>query len=181
MKPQLLSSDELNYIQRQVVQCVTFYIGASLDNREDELRRFIARGVDDPATILNKHVSDCGLFALAVWYAVDVQDTVLGEKYQIGKAIEWLVEIAARHNAVRHIMKDGPPTVGALMHYYTHGKNDNHVEFLLSPPVKNKGWIAEHGGGGRADCGIGSSTSDILWNVGRPLQEWYDISTLCDV
>lgn len=169
----------LTHAQMQVVQCVTFYEGASLANRGDELRRFIARGVDDPAGILDEHVSDCGLFALAVWHAIDVQDLRLTEKYKLGMAISWLVDIAGLHNAVRHPLHDGVPTVGALMHYATPHKNNDHVEFLLSPAMNVRGqWLADHAGGGRADCAIGSGHSDVRWSLGRPLQAWYDINAL---
>lgn len=176
-RPVLNPGESPTFVQNQVVQCVSHFIGFSLDNHGDQLREFLSRGVDDPETIVDTHVSDCGLFALAVWLGVGVRDEVLSEKYQTGKAIEWLVEIATRHNAVRHI-RDGIPTIGALLHYRTHGKNDDHVEFLLSQPLMRK-WIAHHAGGGRTDCGIGEGTSNILWSLGRPLQAWYDINALC--
>lgn len=178
MRP-IIPNQLITFPQQQLVQCVKYYIGFTLENHGDELRYFLSRGVDDPATIVDTHISDCGLFALAVWLEVGIRDEKLSEKYQTGKAIEWLVEITNRHNATRHI-RDDIPTVGALLHYHTHGKNDDHVEFLLSPPTIGQ-WIANHAGGGRANCGIGEGTSNILWNLGRPLQAWYDINALCGV
>ncbi len=176
----------LSHLQSQVLQCVKYYVGTDLEHNGDALRKFISRGIDDPATILDAHVSDCGLFAFAVWHAVGVDHPLLSTPYHVGMAITWLVEIARVFQAVRHPKHDGVPTVGSLLHYYRTNpdgtsKNDDHVEFVLSNPILGKGWLAEHAGGGRADCGIGDATSDILWSLGRPLQAWYDITAFKSV
>ena len=171
---------QLTHAQSQVVQCCNFYDGFSLDNHGDELRKFLSRGVDDPATIVDKHVSDCGLFALAVWNAVGVEDLRLRERYQTGMAISWLVDIAGLHHAVRHIMEHGVPTVGALLHWKNHDKNDDHVAFLTKPIALTRGkWLGECIGGGGNDCAIGTAEGDMLWSWGRPLHAWYDINALC--
>lgn len=177
-------SDQLDYklvtpAQSQVVQCVSHYVGFSLSNHGQELREFLARGVDNPQTIVDAHVSDCGLFALAVWHVVGVQDPRLAQKYQIGMAIEWLHSIAQLHNAIRHPSHDGPPSIGSLMEYFITGKNDNHVEFVIGRIIESpQGWMAPHAGGGRPDCAIRRGWSDVKWSDGRPLQRWYDINAL---
>jgi hypothetical protein len=167
------------HAQVQVVQCCSFFAGMSLDSHADELRHFLARDVDDPATIVDKHVSDCGLFALAVWHALEVQDLRLTEKYQMGMAIAWLVNIAGLHGAIRHPIHDGIPTVGALLHWQTHGKPDDHVSFLTKAVTLSRGqWLGECIGGGGKDCAINRTAGNVLWSWGRPLQAWYDINAL---
>lgn len=169
----------LTHAQRQVVQCCSFFDGMSLDSHPEELRTFLARGVDDPASIVDKHVSDCGLFALAVWHSIGVQDLRLTEKYQMGMAIAWLVDIASLYRAVRHPKHDGIPTIGALLHWQTPGKPNDHVSFLTSPVALVRGqWMGECIGGGGHDCGINRSEGNVLWSWGRPLQAWYDINAL---
>jgi len=171
---------QLTHAQSQVVQCCNYFEGFSLDSHADELRKFLSRGVDDPASIIDKHVSDCGLFALAVWNAVGVNDLRLRERYQIGMAISWLIDIAALQHAVRHVLTDGVPTVGALLHWQTPGKTDDHVSFLTKPITKSRGkWLGECIGGGGSDCAINAAEGNMLWSWGRPLHAWYDINALC--
>lgn len=161
--------------QAAIVDCVRSYVGFSLEHNAESLRAFIARGVDDPGAILSEGVSDCGLFALAVWHAMGVNHELVRAPYQSGKAVTWLLEIASDLNAVRRPLRDGPPKPGALMHYKTSGRNNDHVEFCLSfPYVRGAMWIAQHGGGGGAHCAIGSSQSDVKWSWSRPMQAWFD-------
>lgn len=181
--PQLEQAVELQQLSKaaaMVIHCVNHFSGFSLANHGEEMREFLAReGIDDPATLVDSQVSDCGLFALAVWHRIGVHHKFVEAKYVTGMAIAWLTSIAADCNAIRHPVKDGPPKAGALMHYFTPRTNDNHVEFLLSDPeIYPSVWVAFHGGGGRANCGIGIGHSDIKWNMGRPLQEWYDVDAL---
>jgi hypothetical protein len=165
--------------QRCLVQIVEGWIGASLLERADELRKFIARDIDDPRYELNAHISDCGLFALAVWHAAGVHHQLCDAKYVPGVAIQWLVHIAHDLQAIRYPQRDGLPVPGALMQYYSPRPSHNdHVEFCLSLP--NADGLAEHAGGGRPECEIGSSTSDIRWSSARPLQCWIDPDALLD-
>jgi hypothetical protein len=176
---ELQASGELTNEQCSLIEVVQHFVGSNLDHNGDELREFIARdGLDNPKTLLNKHISTCGLFALAVWHELGVDHKLVGEPYVTGMAIAWLHTIANDLRAVRHPRADGPPTVGALMHYYTNDK-DSHVEFCLSHvSVFDSVWVAFHAGGGRTNCGVGRDNSDVKWNVGRPLQEWYDLGAL---
>ena len=105
---------------------------------------------------------------------MQVNHALVNTPYHIGMAIHWIVEIATDLAAVKSPHADGPPTPGSLCHYYTHGNNNDHVEFVLST-VEDDGqhWIADHAGGGRAMCGISKARSDVLWSAGRPLQHWY--------
>lgn len=186
-----LSHDQLNALQRSgelsngqcaLIEVVQHFVGSTLDHNGDELRRFISRdGIDDPRKLLDKHVSDCGLFALAVWHELGVEHKLLSQPYVEGMAVAWCYEIARDLRAIRHPIADGPPKVGALMHYFTHGKPDSHVEFCLSDvAVFDSVSIAYHAGGGRTNCGIGRDHDNIRFNWGRPLQEWYDINALLE-
>ncbi len=169
---------DLSIAQDSMVSVVRPWIGASLLVRDQELREFIARGVDDPRWELDEHVSDCGLFALAVWHEIGVAHHLCKEKYVAGMAIIWLTQIAHDLQAIRYPRRDGPPVPGALMHYYSRRPSkDDHVEFCLSKPAKTT-WMADHAGGGRQECAIGSGRSDIRWNAARPLQCWYDPDAL---
>lgn len=178
----LVDSGELTEEQAAVIHIVTNCSGWSLHDHSDELRKFLSRGVNNPATLLDAHVSTCGLFGLAVWHEVHVQHKLVKAPYVTGMAIAWLDTIARDLGAIRHPAKDGPPKPGALMHYYNAGDNDDHVEFCLSDVTELHGtlWLAHHGGGGRADCGIGIGHSDIKWSSGRPLQAWFDLEALID-
>jgi hypothetical protein len=161
--------------QQYIVDSVRSLIGASLNERCDELCQLIGRGVDDGRSHLSSKVSDCGLFALGIWKAVGIDHELLGTSYVTGMAIAWVVKIATEKNAVRHVKQDGLPVPGALMHYYSPRPSQNdHVEFCLSEPTP----MANHAGGGRANCAIGEDTGNILWNCGRPLQCWYDPEAL---
>lgn len=178
----LIRSGELTEQQAAVIHIVTSCSGWSLHNHANELRALLSRNVNDPNTLLDARVSTCGLFALAVWHGVHVEHKFVDAPYVTGMAIAWLDTIAKDLGAVRSPVHDGPPTPGALLHYYTRGKNDDHVEFLLSDVTELHGtmWLAHHGGGGRADCGIGLGHSDIKWSSGRPLQAWFDLRALTE-
>jgi hypothetical protein len=172
-------AQRLTHPQSQIVQCVTFFDGFSLDHHGQELREFIARGVDNPQAILDKHVSDCGLFALAVWHAIGIADPIVDKPYQSGMAISWLLHIAKSHGALRTPKADGMPSVGSLLYYEIRGLNDDHVTFLTKPIVLDRGrWLGECIGGGGADCAIGKATGNMLWSWGRPLQAWVDVNAL---
>ena len=154
-----------------IIEIVKSYIGDSLVNNKDDLAELIARGVDDPNKVVQIK-TNCGLFCLGVWCLVGVQHDLLKTKYVSGQAIAWVRKIAIDKKALRIYPKDGPPIAGAALHYYTPNKNDNHIELLLSDPDENMN--AEHGGGGRTNNAITSSTSDIKTNYYRKLQEWID-------
>ncbi len=72
------------------------------------------------------------------------------------------------------------PKVGSLLHYRSptpsgsKPKNDDHVEFLLSP-IDARGY-ALHGGGGRAENAITMTTDPglVTYNNGRPLLQFLD-------
>lgn len=154
-----------------IIELVKSYIGDSLLNNKEDLALLVSRQVDDPNQVVGIK-TNCGLFALGIWYAVGVQHDLLKTKYVSGQAIAWVRKIALAKNALRTYAKDGPPVAGALMHYYTPGTNNNHVEFLLENP--NEKHVALHAGAGRKNNAVTSDTGDIRFNVGRSLQEWVD-------
>jgi hypothetical protein len=154
-----------------LIEIVRKYIGCSLHIRKDDLADLICRGVDDPAqSVLIK--TNCGMFALGVMCEAGVAHDLLSQKYKSGMAIAWVRSIGKDMKALQKYSKTNVPPAGALLHYYTAGKNDNHVEWLLSD-IDDQG-CAEHGGGGRTDNAITVGTGNVLWNYGRPLQEWLD-------
>lgn len=153
------------------VSLVKKYVGCSIHIRGDELGSLVCRGVDDPAqSVLIK--TNCGMFALGIMCEAGVQHDLLTQKYKSGMAIAWLKIIGRDLKAIQKYSKTNMPKAGSLLHYYTVGKNDNHVEWLLSD-IDDKG-CAEHGGGGRTDNAITTASGTVLWNYGRPLQEWWD-------
>ena len=156
-----------------IVSIVKSYVGDSLLKNKADLAELVARQVDDPNQIVQVK-TNCGMFALGVWWLVGVQNPILSQKYVNGMAISWLRKIAIAKQALRTYPKDGIPVAGALMHYYTPGINNNHVEFLLEDPDDKM--VALHGGGGRDNNEISQGTSDISWNYtsSRHLQEWVD-------
>ena len=154
-----------------IVEIVNGYLGDSLLHNKDDLAELVARGVDDPNQIVQVK-TNCAVFTLGVWWFVGVQHDLLNKKYVSGQAIAWARKIATDKNALRTYPKDGPPVAGAAMHYYTPGKNDNHIEHLLSAPDENMN--ALHGGAGRNNNAVTSETGDIRTNYYRQLHEWVD-------
>lgn len=168
----------MNAIRSRAVELITSFVGSSLHQRGHELRVFIARGVDDPDTDLNARVSDCGLFAIGVWHALGVPHELLSSPYKIGMAIAW-IDLIGRARDAKRAPHDGLPEPGDLLHYQRPGHNDDHVEFVTGEVADNAGqWIADHAGGGRPDCAIGSSHGDLLWSLGRPLDCYYSLDSL---
>jgi hypothetical protein len=164
-----------------IVEIVNSYTGDSLIHNKEDLALLTARGVDDPNQVV-QITTNCGLFTLGVWWLVGVQHELLNRKYKNGMAIAWVRQISIDKKALRIYPKDGPPVLGATMHYYTPPGtlNDSHVEFLLETP--NEKMIAIHAGGGRNNNEIGTSTSDITWSYksSRKLMEWIDPMALLD-
>lgn len=161
----------------KIIRLVNSYIGCSLLNDRDKLADLIARGVDDPKQVVTIQ-TNCGLFSLGIMEIAGVKDPLLDKKYVSGQAIAWVRQIAINLGALnRYTGKNGPqPKRGDLMHYFTDGKNDNHMEWCLSDPDENG--VAEHGGGGRSNNAITKSTSSIYTNYYRPLKEIIDCNKL---
>lgn len=163
----------------KICRLINEYIGCSLLNNRDKLADLIARGVDDPNQVVTI-TTNCGMFSLGILEIAGVSDPLLDKKYINGMAISWVRQIGINHKAlIKYIGKNGPqPKHGDLLHYFTQGKNDNHVEWCLSDPDENG--IAEHGGGGRTNNAITKSKTpeNILYNWGRPLQEFIDCDKL---
>lgn len=161
----------------KISRLVNEYIGCSLLHEKDKLADLIARGVDDPNQVVTIQ-TNCGMFALAIMQIAGAKDPILNNKYVTGMAIAWVRQIGINLKALnKYTGKNGPqPKRGDLLHYFDNGKNNNHVEWLLSDPDENG--IAEHGGGGRANNAITKSTSSILTNYYRPLQEFISCDKL---
>jgi putative peptidoglycan binding protein len=154
----------------RIARIVRFYEGCSLSARTDELGALVGRGVDDPNSVV-RITTNCAMFALGVLSAAGVQHPLLSKPYVNGMAFAWVVQIGTDTGAWRDPSTDGPPVEGAAMWYRIAGTNDDHVEFMLTPPD-------EHGGGGRANNAITIETGDVSTSVGRPLYKWLDPSAL---
>ena len=154
-----------------IISLVRKYVGCSLHVRKDDLATLVCRGVDDPdQAVLIK--TNCGMFALGIMKEAGVQHDLLNQPYKSGMAIAWVRTIGKDLNALNKYSSANAPKAGSLLHYFTPGKNDNHVEWLLSD-MDDQG-CAEHGGGGRTDNAITVGSGDVTVNYGRPLQEWLD-------
>ena len=152
-----------------IVEIVRSFLGDSLVNKKEDLALLVARQIDDPNQIVQVK-TNCALFTLGVWWLAGVQHDLLKKKYVSGQAIAWVRRIAIDKHALRTYPKDGPPVAGAALHYFTPGKNDNHIETLLSTPDANMN--ALHGGAGRKDNAVTSGSGDIRTNYYRQLREW---------
>lgn len=154
---------------QRIARIVRFYEGASLSNRKDELGALVARGVDDPNSVVGIK-TNCAMFALGILKAAGVQHPLLDKPYVNGMAFTWLVQIGNDMGAWR-TPDQGTPPVGAAMWYRIPNTNDDHIEFMLTPPD-------EHGGGGRVNNAITIGKSDISTSMNRPLYKWLDPNAL---
>lgn len=162
-----------------IADLVKSFVGCSLDDRRAELGQLVCRDVDDPEQAV-QWTTNCGTFALGIWHAAGVQHALLDTPYKVEKAIAWILSIAHSLRAVRYPRRDGPPSMGSLMHYWLSdgkGTKSHHVEFCLEIPDMVT-WVSNHAGGGRPRNLIGLGHSDVRWNAGRPLQCWYDVNAL---
>ena len=161
----------MNQSNEILVNLVRKYVGCSLLNRKDELGVLVARGVDDPKKVVGIR-TNCATFALGIMHEAGVIHPLLEKPYVLGMAVAWVRTVGKDLQAIKKYTKGTVLPPGALLHYYTPGKNNNHVEWLLSEVAPNN--MAEHGGGGRANNAITSGFGSVDYNSGRPLQEWFD-------
>lgn len=170
--------------QRVIVNSVRDFVGCSGLKRVNELAELIARGVDDPKQFAHDlaltkdelgtpRVSNCALFALGIMHRVGVPHPLLSGKYQQGMAMSWVLTIGRERCALHVPGKDEPcPPAGAILHYGTPGKFNDHIEFCLGDPDEQG--LVDHGGGGRLHNAIDESHGVWRKNSGRPLLHWID-------
>jgi len=170
-----------------ICRIVRKYVGCSLSNRADELGALVGRGVDDPKRAVTVK-TNCGTSALGILKEAGCPSPILKRKYLSANglapganAIAWLLELGQETGALVTLLQPGDigrkPPPGALLHYATPGKNDDHVEWLLSEISPGGG--AETGGGGRANNAITSGLGAfVARNNGRPLRHWLDPNKL---
>lgn len=175
---------------QKLVRIVRHYAGCSLLARADELGALVGRGVDDPKRVVTVK-TNCGMFALGVMAEAGVDSAILDRPYLSktglapgANAIAWLIQLGTDRGALVKLATPGVLGAhklkpGSLLRYNTAGRNDDHVEWLLSE-VDAKGH-AEHGGGGRTNNAISITKADapnsaglVAWNYGRPLVEYWD-------
>jgi hypothetical protein len=154
------------------VTLIRSFVGCSLDNRRDELAALVAFPGDNPAIDV-QFKTNCGMFALGIWRRLGCRHPLLMGRYKWGMAIGWVLRIAADARAL-HQPHTGNPGPGDLVHYATPGKNDDHVEFVMSAPDAHR--LALHAGAGRVHNGVTESDtpSDYTVNAWRPLAHWVE-------
>jgi lysozyme len=155
----------------KIVGLVRFYVGCSLTNRREELGELVARGVDNPEAVIGIS-TNCGTTALGIMALAGAKHHLLSEKYQNGMAIAWLRQIGLELGALKKFVPGTQLKPGSLVRYNTAGKNDDHVEWVLTAPDANG--TADHAGGGRDQNAISEGTGNVLTSLGRPLVEWWD-------
>jgi GH24 family phage-related lysozyme (muramidase) len=157
----------------KIVGLVRCYIGCSLIDRRADLGHLVSRGIDNPERVVPIS-TNCATTALGIMVLAGVQHPLLKQPYELGKAVEWVVQVGNDLGAI--VKCTGPfgarPQLGSLLRYNTSGKNDDHFEWLLGPI--NEAGVADHAGGGRPNNAISEEHSNIWTNNGRPLIEWID-------
>jgi hypothetical protein len=163
-----------------IITLAQTYLGDSLLKNKEDLGLLVARQVDDPAVVVQIK-TNCAMFALGIMWACHVVHPLLETKYKSGMAVAWVRKIAMDKKALRQYPKDGPPVLGAFMHYYSGdgSKNDSHIELCLEDPqlvVQTGEMVAHHMGGGRADNAVAMGIGDVRWSysVSRRMREWID-------
>lgn len=167
---------------QKIVRIVRTYVGCSLSIRADELGKLVGRGVDDPKRAVTVK-TNCGMFALGVLAEADVRSDILDRPYLAANglapganAIAWLLELGRAKGALVPVPVPMPlsvkPPMGALLHYGTPGKNNDHMEWLLSEVAPSG--AADTGGGGRTNNAITAGRGVVAWNNGRPLLHYLD-------
>lgn len=156
-----------------IARIVRDHAGCSIKNNFDKLIALVGAAETTPAQAraVSLWETNCATFALGVLRAAGVKHPLLARPLVNGMAFTWLVTILRDLGALRPARADGVYPEGALLHYGTHGVNNDHAEFALTPPD-------EHGGGGRGDneVTVGHSIESVSW--GRPVEEWGDPDAL---
>ncbi len=156
----------------KLIRLVKAHVGVSLVSRKNELGTLVARGVDTPEAVVGI-TTNCATTALGIMALAGVKHSLLSKPYVNGMAVAWVRQIAQELGALVKYDPKGPkPKAGALLRYVTAGKNDDHVEWLLSDVAADG--TATHAGGGRADNAVTEATGNVLSSWGRPLVEWID-------
>jgi hypothetical protein len=155
----------------RIARIVKFYADCSIHQRFDELAALIGRGVDSTSVALWQ--TNCGTFALGVLSAAGVDFLALRVPLVNGREFGVIEAIGDHFAAWRMPAVSELIPSGALLWYHRDdGKNQDHAEFMLTPPD-------EHGGAGRQDNGVSSSTSDVhVSALGVPLYRYLDPDAL---
>lgn len=147
--------------------------GCSLSARTSDLADLVAGGDDDPGQIVRVK-TNCATFVRGLLESVGVYHEVLDKKYVIGQAVADVRRIASRHDALFDFRGQDLPR-GTLLHYWTPGRNDSHLEVLLGDVSAETGWVAETIGGGKPDNAVlRSEPYDVRSRAERPLSEVVD-------
>jgi hypothetical protein len=160
-----------------IADTVRSFVGCRPAFDLESLAKLCARDVDDLPTVSrwlqDDHFSTCAFFALGIWRHCGVNHPILERPYKTGMAMAWCLKIAADLGALVVAHPNGmTPPVGALLHYATQSKNNDHVEFCLSEPDEHG--LIDHAGGGRSNHEITLGHDTWKWSFGRPLQNWVD-------
>lgn len=159
----------------RLIRIIRSYVGCSLLVRRADLGALVARGVDNPESVVTI-ATNCGTTALGFMALAGVQHPLLLKPYVSGMAISWLRTIGTDLGALQTYSASNPPPPGALVRYNIAGTNDDHVEWIMGP-ISAAG-VCDHAGGGRANNAITEGVGPVLSSWGRPLVEWWDPAKL---
>lgn len=157
----------------KLVRIVLDHVGCSLSRNREKLGELVSRNVDKPEAVV-AIATNCATTALGVMAFAGVRHELLNKPYVSGMAVGWCRIIGQDLGAlVKYTGKSGPqPKVGSLLRYNTSGKNDDHVEWLLS--TMDERGSADHGGGGRPNNAVTREYGGVMHSYGRPLVEFWD-------
>jgi hypothetical protein len=175
--------DTATWLERgdRIARTAVGYVGCSLKTRREELALLVATSPDDSPERVVTIKTNCAMFARGVIAACGVVHPALEAPYRIGYAVVDVLAIAQRYGALREWRAGDALPRGAILHYATRGRSDDHVECcLLAAADDERGWTQPHCGGGRANNAITLVTSDVRRSSGRPLRHWIDPALLLE-
>lgn len=158
-----------------IARIVRGVAGCSLDHDADKLAALFLVNESSPeqARRVSTYATNCGTSMRCIMALAGCDHPLVTRPYTVQMAVSWCLTAAREKGALvpPSRWREAGPGWGA--HYGTQGRNDDHVEWILSD-VDAAG-VALHGGGGRPRNAITiGGPSSILWSSGRPLRHLID-------
>lgn len=158
-----------------VARIVRGVAGCSLDHDADRLAAIFLVNEPDAATArrVSTYATNCGTSMRCIFALAGCDHPLATCAYKVGLAVAWLLTAAREKGAIVAASEWRRAGPGWGAHYGTPGKNDDHVEFILTVPDAEG--VALHGGGGRERNAITlAGPNNIRWSSGRPLRALID-------